>query len=287
MTKTAHARTPAPSLDAGLTARTLGDSLAFIVTRFESRLTVYQLFAATVVFMVLGHFVSVFRVESDWLRVPDRILLPVFMVSVGYNVGQKLEWKIYAGAIAIVLLRWFIAQDGYALLVNPWPANILVTIIIARLVIEPVMTFALRNFATFWLSCLALISLVPLSDELFRYGTLGVLMAMAGWLSRNRGQVPEGIANAKVFFGVVLICYLAHSELTYHFSPLQLAVISAGAAYVFRLLYNFKPILLNSVQYRPADPIARICHFIGRNSLEIYIVHALMLLGLFYYAISA
>ena len=62
--------------------------------------------------------------------------------------------------------------------------------------------------------------------------------------------------------------------------------MAAGAAYVFRLCYNFRGLLLNSLHRKPADPVAKACHFMGRNSLEIYALFVLVSYALFYHAIT-
>ncbi|TAL30325.1 MAG: hypothetical protein EPN97_12955 [Alphaproteobacteria bacterium] len=253
--------------------------------RVEDNLTAYGLFAIAVLWMVAGHF-SENLTESLWLRVTDRILLPVFLIPIGYNAGRRVDWKLAGGAVLVSSLRWFMFHRWLPALSMGY-VTILVTIVITRLVLEPLMEFALKSRARFWGASLALAGLAPFThSHVCEYGTLGILMAMAGWLSRNRGQEPKPPVEPSEFFLLVYFYYIAFNQSLYEFSAPQLAVTAAGTAVVFRLLWDFRRLLLNSLRSKPADIVARVARFTGGNSLEIYTLHMIAYYGIYYYALG-
>jgi hypothetical protein len=257
-----------------------------LAARTESGITAYDLFAAGVAAMALGRLASTFDIDSDALKLPLRILLPVFMIPIGYNVGRRVEWRIVACALSIILARWLLFNEWYSPPLGNFPVNFLVTIIVTRIFIEPLMALALKTRVHFWLASLALVALAPpLHSHVAEYGTLGTLMAMCGWLARNREEAQK-IVDVRDFFILVCFYYLAFNQSLYQFGPLSFAVMAGGTAWVFRLCYNFRALLLNSIRRRPADPVAKISHFMGRNSLELYTLFVLVSYGLFYYGIT-
>ena len=266
-------------------ARTLHGGLEAMLDRIEASVTLYDLFAIAVLYMIFGHFGESFA-DKLWLRTGDRILVPVFLISIGYNVGRKVDWRLLAGAAIVAFLRWFMYHHWLPAL-SSFPANVLVTIIAIRFFIDPLMHFALASKWRFWSVTIAMMAFAHLTNEhVALYGTLGVLLAMAGWLARSRNDIPKGIVNVEAYFIFVFCFYIAFNEWRFGFSALQLSCIVAGTALVFRLLYDMRKILSHSLRRKPDDLITKICRFVGRNSLEIYTLHMIVYYGIFYYAFS-
>jgi hypothetical protein len=271
--------------EGGFPGRVLAGRLTSLVDRIESALTPYDLFAIAVVYMVFAHFAESF-VDKLWLRTGDRILVPVFLISVGYNVGRKIEWRILTGAVVVSFLRWFMFYH-WLKPIPPGAYSVLVTIVACRLVIEPLMGFALKSRMHFWGVNLALAALAYYTNEhVALYGTLGLMMAMAGWMARSREEIPKNIVRVEDYFVLVFCFYIAFNQWYFHFSALQLGLITAGTALVFRLLYDMRRLLRNSLQRKPKDAVGRIVRFVGANSLEIYTFHMILYYGIYYYALS-
>jgi len=246
-----------------------------------SNITAYDLMAATVVAMVLGHIVSYFDVANFWWRLPDRILWPVFFIPLGYNVGRKLDLMLLFWAAAIVAEKQILMSPYFNVPLFPLP--ILVSIAFARIAVEPLMQFAVKSAWRFWGVVAILAVLGPASGEVAECGFLALLLAMGGWLLRNRDEVPLSTVNPREFFVALFVYYNCYMHfLYYQQAPLvQLAIVLAGNACIFYLLYGLRERVLASVRRRPQDMIEKICSFLGHKSLEIYAIHIL----LFYAAI--
>ncbi|MDD9899664.1 MAG: hypothetical protein OXT65_01650 [Alphaproteobacteria bacterium] len=260
----------------------LRNMLAAARDYFAKTLTIYDLFAMTIVVMVLGHTVALFELDA-WLRMPDRILVPVFMIGFGYNVGRPLDKKLLASAVIILLARWLFFRETLAP-VAFFPMSILAGFVLVRLTLEKMMPFMLKGKAHFWGMNALLLALLQYSHEWgWEYGTLCYILAIAGWLCRNEHEVPEDVVRVKEYFFFGYVLFLIVNQGLFTFSPAQFCVYAAGSAGVFAVMYNLRTFVLNAVRRkRPKDRVARFVRFLGHNSIEVYVAHTL-----FFYAFHA
>lgn len=228
--------------------------------------------------MIAGHAFYYFLPDENWLRIPDRILAPVFLVSIGYNAGVKLKKIIIVGAVAITLGQYLILDSLYM--------NILWTIILVRWLIEPLARRLLKSKSVFWGINVAFILLYPITTMFFDYGTLAFIMAMAGWLNKNRSADTDKIIKPSEYFAFTYTAYLFLTKLIFDYTYMEIFIIAAGMAIIMYLLFNMKSLLINSIQNKPTDAIGRFCKFLGHKSLEIYIVHMLLFQAILYYALN-
>ena len=254
-----------------------------LLDRIEASVTPYDLFAICVTYMVFGHLAENL-VDKTWLRTGDRILVPIFLISVGYNVGRKVDWKLATLAVLVSFMRWFMIHHWLRPLA-PGAFSVLVTIVATRLMIEPLMRFALKSRFHFWGVNIVLAALAPYTNShVAAYGTLGVLLAMAGWMARSRDEVPAKVVNVGWYFVALFCYYVAFNMSLVGFSALQLGLVIAGGALVFRLLYDMRRLLRTSLRRKQTDLVGRVCRFVGSNSLEIYALHMFVYYAIYYYA---
>lgn len=225
--------------------------------------------------MVASHIFYYFTPDITWLRIPDRISVPVFLVAIGYNAGQRLPKTIYIGA----LLIWLMNIAAF----NSYFVDFLGTIILVRFLIDPMATAMLKNKSTFWAINVLLILLYPISNVFFDYGTLAFIMALAGWLGKNGKILAEHIIKPYEYFIFATLLYLLCMKIAFGFSSIEIGIIAAGLSVTMYLLYNMKTLLMNSIRNKPTDAIGRFCKFLGHKSLEIYIVHILLFQSIVYY----
>lgn len=242
---------------------------------FQKNLTAYDLFALTVVAMLLGHFVAfLYNNEFVWLRIPDRILLPVFLISAGFNSAKKPSKTMWIAAFGITLLclSLFGVFRFFA------PAVILLT----QLFIEPVMTFLTASWIRLWSMSLFLILTCYHAQVLFDFGTMGFIFAMAGWLNVNRGVVSHEVVRPWEFFIFTYVAYSIFVRFELQFDLLQSIVFQVGLAFVMWLLIDFRTLLLNSIRRKPRDYIEKFCFFLGHKSMLIYLLQQPVFMILLY-----
>ena len=266
-------------------ARALVKHVRTFWDRFTSALTLYDLFAIAVVYMCFGHYAENLT-DSLWLRVGDRILVPVFLIPVGYNVSRRLDVRLAGGAALVAALRLFMFHHWLPAL-PVGGVTILVTIVAARIAIDPLMNFALKSRWHFWGLNLVFATAAPFThSHVAEYGTLGLMLAMAGWLSRSRAEIPKGLVDLREYFMLLFVYYIAFNQSLYGFSLVQALVMAAGTAPVFALLYDLRRLLLNARRRKTNDAVSRVVRFTGANSLEIYTIHMIVYYAVFYYALG-
>ena len=234
----------------------------------KKNLTSYDLFAFTVVIMIWGHVAYYLIPDDNIYRIPDRIMIPVFLISVGYNTGRRFNISLLIGAIILTGMNWLLSGQFYV--------NILGTFIIVRAIINPIMDFSSKSKKAFWVTYFFLILLIPITELYVEYGTMAVIMAMAGWINKNRCEVSDLIIKPSTFFMYTYITFLIYTQFVFNLPLSELFIMSIGTALIFYMLYDFKALLLNSIRRRPKDIIEKFCSFLGHKSLEIYVVHVIV-----------
>lgn len=251
-------------------------SIAFSVLRFfQNNLTAYDLFALTVAAMLLGHFVAFLcNNEFTWLRIPDRILLPVFLISAGFNSAKKPSKVMWTSAFSITLLCIYLF--GVFRLFAP------AVILITQILIEPVMNFLIYSWIRLWLAALFLLLICYHAQAFLDFGTMGILFAMAGWINVNRGVISEQVVRPWEFFVFTYVAYSIFVRFEFKFDLLQSFVFQLGLALVMWLLIEFRVLLLNSIKRKPKDHIEKICYFLGHKSMLIYLLQQPFFMILYY-----
>ena len=110
--------------------------LSRVGAAIKKNLTSYDLFAIAVVNMVASHFFFLFMREDMWLRIPDRITVLIFLLTIGYNSSRKTDLGLWAGAA--------ITSTAYHVALGITWSTILGVIALLRLIIEPMMAFLLK-----------------------------------------------------------------------------------------------------------------------------------------------
>ncbi len=241
---------------------------------YSSNITSYDLLKSfAVIIMVIDHLGYYFFPEELWLRALGRIGFPVWFYLVGHASGRDIPVKLWGGAVILILLD---AITGIAIL----PLNALVTIILIRLLIDPVMTICLKNNAYLWLLSGSLFLLILPTMAITEYGTLGLLTAMFGYMVRHKDEIKKRKGNDNIVFNFMLFAYFSFilmMQLTFNFNIYEFAFMAVGTFFVRIYLYAFftKENYPNLTQ-KCGSIITGSLQFMGRNTLEIYVAHIII-----------
>lgn len=226
--------------------------------------------------MVWGHYRIFFLPPNPWLHIPDRILFPVFMITVGYNTGHKPGKMLWAGAVIIFLIQLIFTGKLYI--------QILGAIIFVKYITEPLASWLVTDRQLFWIFNFFLAITAPIVNlYVCDFGTLTLMMSIAGWMSKNRADLPDNI-KLHHYFIFVFFSYMLFTVLVFQFFGPYLVFMGAGAAITMWMLYDFRQLILNSLRNKPKTVVRKISHFIGHKSMEIYIIHVVAFL--LYYHLS-
>lgn len=233
-----------------------------------SEITSYDLLKAfAVIIMVVDHMGAYFFPDELWLRAIGRLCVPAWLFLIGYANSRDLSFKLCAGAGVLIVANFVVGMPIF-----PW--NILATIIVVRLLIDPVMSFVKRGEHYLWATTALLIPLSIVTYPLCEYGTLGLLISMFGYMVRHKGEFSKDQIFA--FMVSVLIAFLLVQQVDFGFSILQFSAMAVGAALVCLTLLDFKAKTYPALTKKLVFPVRWVLQFCGRKTLEIYVVHLLI-----------
>lgn len=229
-------------------------------------ITSYDLLKAfAVVIMIIDHIGFYFFPEALWWRAVGRIGFPVWFFLVGHASGRDLPAKLLWG---IGILTVGNILSGMPL----FPLNALMTIALIRLVIDPVMAFALRSKLNLWGVGGVLFLLAIPTSMLSEYGTMALITAMFGYMVRHQDEIKndEMIVQFMLF---ALLAFVVLQYLVFSFSVPQIAFVAFGTAIVRLRLYYFEAASYPEMTQKLAAPLRAVIQICGRRTLEIYVVH--------------
>jgi hypothetical protein len=222
------------------------------------------------VLMVVDHIgfyflpeTGAFLAEGDphlWWRAFGRLCVPVWFFLIGYARTRDLSPPLWVAA-GIVLAS--------SLVCGLWvfPLNILFTMILIRLIIDPVGEFALRSTGHLAIT----ITLIILSSFhtffLVEYGSVGLLVALPSYLER----LPINILYWSSWF-----LLLAIQSMFFSFDRTQLAVVALGTAGILYILQNLQVRELPETAARLGPGPTFIVQMLGRQTLWFYVIHIIV-----------
>lgn len=232
-----------------------------------------------VVFMIIDHIGFYFYPEEDWLRVLGRLCVPAWFFLIGYAQSRDLGLRMWIGAALLF------ATDMMAGL-YVMPPNILVTMLLIRMVIDPFMERVLAAPRSFWPMAvmLALLAL-PTGYFFVEYGTLGFMLAVFGYLVRHKEEIGARDPNlVQSYFLFVLASFTLIQAFAFGFSLPLFYALFAGILAVLTVLYYFRPALYPRLTAALPHPLVWLLQLTGRRTLEIYVGHLVLfkLLGLIF-----
>jgi hypothetical protein len=238
-------------------------------------LSINDLFALTIAIMIGGHMAYFFSDGNLWLRIFDRITIPVLLISVGYNLSHKITWPIYGGFVLIFLGSLFVPYGS--------PINILGVFMFIKLFLHPLIMFLSRSKILFWGAYSVMAFIAPFTDIVFEYGSVAVVLATAGWIIRNQDDIRH-ITTPSHFMIFAFFSHLWFTQVLFQFSEIQLLCIALGSGFVMFLLLDYRTLILNSLKRKPRDIIEKTCAILAHKSLEIYVWHVVLFMLIYYVA---
>lgn len=229
-------------------------------------LTSYDLIKAfAVISMVIDHTGAYFFPDENWWRAIGRLCFPIWFFLIGFSQGRSITPVLIGGAAALTFMNFVTGRDLF-------PLNALVTIIMIRLVIDNVMTRVANGKVNIWVLSLGLYILSIPTMLAFEYGTQALIAAMFGYIVRHRAKFKnQKLAFQYMWFS--FITFVLAQQILFGFTPAQFAFMLFGTLLVRMCLYNFRaedfPRLTSALPVPLRYPI----FFMGRHTLEIYVVH--------------
>lgn len=233
-------------------------------------LTSYDLLKTlAVLLMLVDHVGHYFFEDQDFLRVLGRLCVPVWFFLIGYARSRDIGPRLWIGMIVLVGAS---AVSGMGIV----PVNILGTMLIIRLAIDPVMEKTRQSAQALWQISVILLLLSFPTSYLFEYGTLGIIMAMFGWLVRHQNEYPDGIVQTQRYFFFVFVTFVSLQALLFGFGGNHIVMLGGGILLVMLVLMFFRPVVFAGTGQGIKGVLTAPFRFMGRWTLEIYVAHLLL-----------
>lgn len=230
-----------------------------------------------VLLMLVDHTGYYFFLEEQWWRVAGRLCVPIWFFLIGYARSRDLGAKLWIGGLILVAADY---AAGHQVI----PPNILFSMIIVRIILDPLMRFCTRGVEGLAFCVIAMSVFVMVSQIAFEYGFVGVALAMFGWFMRNRDDPTMmhrlSPSAAWGFVAYVYAFFVIVQAILFAFNPLETTVLAAGTAAVFAVLIRFRPAEFPAMTARLGRGGAALVRFFGRRTLEIYVAHLVLFKGL-------
>lgn len=241
-----------------------------IAKPLPSSVTSYDLIkAVAVIIMICDHIGFYFFPENEWWRAFGRIGFPVWFFFVGHASGRDLSPRLIGGAVMLAVVSAIVSMPVF-------PLNALVTIILIRLLLDPVMRYAAQGTGPL-IQVMVVLTLLALPASLItEYGTLGLLFAVFGYIVRHKDTV---MAGRDIRLPVTLACFLSFAilqEIVFGFEQPAFMFMATGTLATCLLMMYFRPMEYPRLSARIPAIFKAPIQFMGRRTLEIYIAHLLL-----------
>lgn len=218
--------------------------------------------------------------DAAWWSVFGRMAAPVFFFLMGYARSRSIpvHW-LWLGVILTLLDSW---NTGWE-----WVApNILFSLALIRLSRPLVLSLLQRyGWMAFVVLILGLMVLLPVAGDMVDYGAEGWLWALFGLCQRmyvdgslssvqeseltGQGMKQNWRVMRLLACFITAVMYILQEQIEFGFSEYQLSVVAAGVGILSCGLAVF---VRGPSRFQPAKPIARSLRWLGRHTLEIYVI---------------
>lgn len=229
--------------------------------------------SAALILMIIDHVGWLLFPEIEWFRVLGRLCVPLWFFLIGFARSRDIPAKWLIAGIVLLISNMLV---GLA----PLPLSVLFTMALTRLCLDPFWRIAEGKGVYFWWFVLLLAFFGYATGLVVEYGTIGFLLACCGYAVRQRQEVDDALGQTmqrtvpEVLMMVTLLAFGFLETLVFGFSIVAVMVMGAGLLAEYFILQNFESKTLVGTADRPAAPLIR---FMGRYTLEIYVLHLLLL----------
>ena len=233
-------------------------------------LTSYDLLKSlALVLMIIDHTGFFFFPGNDWFRVLGRASMPIWMFLIGYARSRDLSNPLFIGAGLLIVVNFVLGGSVF-------PLNILVTIILMRLALNPVASVVFRNWETAIYGAVALSVLTTISFWFFEYGVCALMIALCGYAFRNTEIVNLSLRAKKIFFGYSLGFYAFFQMMLFQMPKFESQVMVMLIAGTGLLLYHFRGREVAETEEKLPMPVVSVLKLGGRYTLEFYVAHLIL-----------
>lgn len=232
-----------------------------------------------VLLMIVDHLGAYFFPEQDWFRAVGRLCVPMWFFLIGYARTRDIPFTMWFGALILLFANFMVGLPVLG-------ANVLVTMIIVRIVLDYTAKFHLSSLYKMVGISIFLVILSFPTMFLTEYGSVGLMLALAGYFVRNSDHVKqmgwsEDFPLKYMIFSILI--FIVQQQLDFGFSVNVFTFVAGGSILVGMVLMRFKPVELTKVSQSLPGFAVSFLQLFGRRTLEIYVLHLILFKSLALY----
>lgn len=233
--------------------------------------------AAALLLMIIDHVGYYFFPDEFTWRVIGRFSAPIWLFLVGYARSRDLSGRLWLGMGILVLSNYVVGMPVL-------PLNILATILMCRMAIDPIMDFVTRNPKALYPVTILLFVGTILASSVTEYGTASMLIVMSGYMVRHRESLPFGRSDILQFVCVAGILYAFIQAVSFFSFPMYARMgLAVGIMGLLVFLTRFRPYEYPGLTAALPRPVSGLIRLAGRRTLEFYVLHLLLFKALAFY----
>jgi len=217
--------------------------------------------SAAIISMVIDHIGLFFYPDVQILRVVGRLSYPLFAFCIGYNNKYQVGKILSLLAIIMAIIPAIFYSEAISM-TGLLQASVLFSIIFVKVFMGFASKAITRKNLFQWL--VILISLAPLTGILFPYGTMGMIMAICGYLCSSHKDHDA----YPMFLAISLGCYAGIEASNDKFTWPLITCLFLLFIGLYTALCHFRiyPVKL-------PKPLSKLMLLASRHSLMIYFIH--------------
>lgn len=228
---------------------------------------------AAILLMLCDHIGAyLFPYDEIW-RVIGRLCVPIWLFLIGYARSRRIDAPLVLAAAFLTTLHYFVQHEFNAL-------NILWTIILLRLTLNPLMRWIGSSENRLYFITFAFVPLAIITRFAFEYGTMAYIFGIWGYISRNGFTDREGNPHKDMplVYGLLAVAlYGAIETMAFEFNPWHITLLVTGLILVYLGLAFYLPSGITTGSKLPAFLRGGMA-FLARHTLGFYVIHLTILL---------
>ncbi len=220
--------------------------------------------------MIVDHVGAYFMPDEMWLRAIGRLSAPIWLFLVGYARSRDLSPSLWAGTALIVVANLIIGEPVL-------PLCILATILVCRILMDPLMARAGANPSSVYAVCFVMAMLSLPTMAFVDYGLAAMLFALVGYVVRRQEELAFRQSDVLSFTVFAAGLYAIIQIIVFpEFTLVQKIVAGAGMVLTGVALTRFRSAMYDGLTARLGGAVTACIRICGRRTLEIYVIHLIL-----------
>ncbi|MBN8521861.1 MAG: hypothetical protein J0L77_08210 [Alphaproteobacteria bacterium] len=234
-------------------------------------LTSYDLLkSSALILMLIDHIGYYFFPDDLMWRSIGRACIPIWGFLIGYSLTRRNDPALWIGTALFAIIA-FISGD------NLLPLSILMTFILCRACLPLMEHITLSGQKGTLALIVVLVVLNVPATLLIQYGLQIFLFALAGRFYRVPNLSSSAGISARMMMIISIIYFILFQSVAFGFTQLEMLIAFLGCLITGMFCLFFKEQILQHLDDILPKPVKNILKICGRYTLEIYLMHILIL----------